>query len=127
MNQRTLGFGLLLLPLLAASLLGAESYPVKVERGVSVKMRDGVILRGDIFRPDAEGKFPVLLQRTPYRRSITWGYEVNFAQRAAARGYVVFLQDVRGRYTSGSRPVLNSAASGSLLRPPCPSLFDHAG
>ena len=65
MNQGTLGFGLLLLPLLAASLLGAESYAVKVERGVSVKMRDGVILRGDIFRPDAEGKFPVLLQRTP--------------------------------------------------------------
>ena len=63
-------------------------------------MRDGVVLRGDIFRPDAEGKFPVLLERTPYRRSTPWGYDVDFAQRAASRGYVVFLQDVRGRYSS---------------------------
>jgi putative CocE/NonD family hydrolase len=114
MNQRTLGFGLLLLPLLAASLLGAENYRVKVERGVSVKMRDGVILRGDIFRPDAAGKFPVLLQRTPYRRSITWGYDVNFAQRAAALGYVVFLRDVRGRYTSDGEwyPFLHESEDG---------------
>jgi len=90
---------LCLLAVLVVPVLAAESYSVKIERGVEVKMRDGVILRGDIFRPDAEGKFPVLLQRTPYRRSV-WGYAVDFAQRAASRGYVVFLQDVRGRYTS---------------------------
>src|SRR5215469_15913643 len=89
MKPRTLSFGLLLL-FLTTSLF-AENYSVKVERGVEVKMRDGVILRGDIFRPDAEGKFPVLLQRTPYRRALTWGYQVDFAQRAASRGYVVFL------------------------------------
>src|SRR5580765_2969446 len=77
-----------------------EQYPVRVESGVSVKMRDGVILRGDIYRPDTDGKFPVLLQRTPYRRAVTWGYDVDFSQRAASHGYVVFLQDVRGRYTS---------------------------
>jgi uncharacterized protein len=84
---------------LAAHIFAAENYPVKVERAVSVRMRDGVALRGDIFRPDMEGKFPVLLERTPYRRA-TWGYSIDFAQRAASRGYVVFLQDVRGRYTS---------------------------
>jgi uncharacterized protein len=97
----------------AAQLSAAENYPVKVERGVSVKMRDGVILRGDIFRPDAEGKFPALLQRTPYRRDI-WGYDVGFAQRAAARGYVVFLQDVRGRYTSDGEwyPFLHESEDG---------------
>lgn len=98
MRSRTFAFTLLLL-FLTASLSSAQSYSVKVERGVSVKMRDGVVLRGDIFRPDADGKFPVLLQRTPYRR-MTWGYNIDFAQRAASRGYVVFLQDVRGRYTS---------------------------
>jgi hypothetical protein len=91
---------LLLLSVILLSPCFAEvSYAVKVERNVSVKMRDGVILRGDIYRPDAEGKFPVLLQRTPYRRS-TWGYDIDFAQRTASRGYVVFFQDVRGRYTS---------------------------
>ena len=98
MRLRTFLFTIFAL-LLIASLSFAESYAVRVERGVEVKMRDGVILRGDIYRPDADGKFPVLLQRTPYRRSI-WGYNIDFAQQAASRGYVVFLQDVRGRNTS---------------------------
>jgi hypothetical protein len=89
----------LLFVILATPSFANESYSVKVERNVEVKMRDGVILRGDIFRPEAEGKFPVLLQRTPYRKT-SWGYDIDFAQRAASRGYVVFLQDVRGRYTS---------------------------
>ncbi len=81
----------------AASLAWcAERYTVKVERGVAVKMRDGVVLRADIYRPEAEGKFPVLLQRTPYNKA--GGLE--FGLKAAARGYVVIIQDVRGRYTS---------------------------
>jgi putative CocE/NonD family hydrolase len=112
MRSRTFAVTLLLL-FLTASLSSAQGYSVKVERGVEVKMRDGVVLRGDIFRPDAEGKFPVLLQRTPYRRE-TWGYDVNFAQRAASRGYVVFLQDVRGRYTSDGEwyPFLHESDDG---------------
>jgi uncharacterized protein len=111
MKSSTLAIGSLLLFL--TTPLFAANYPVKVERDVSVKMRDGVILRGDIFRPDAEGKFPVLLQRTPYRRAI-WGYDVDFAQRAASRGYVVFLQDVRGRYTSDGEwyPFLHESEDG---------------
>jgi len=99
--------------LLVVPVRAAQSYPVKVDRGVEVKMRDGVILRGDIFRPDADGKFPVLLERTPYRRSL-WGYSVEFAQRAASQGYVVFLQDVRGRYTSDGDwyPFIHEAEDG---------------
>jgi len=107
-------FSLLLLFSLLASLSFADDlYAVRIERGVSVKMRDGVTLRGDIFRPDADGKFPVLLQRTPYRRA-PWGYDIEFAQRAAARGYVVFLQDVRGRFTSDGDwyPFLHEAEDG---------------
>ena len=112
MRPKTLACAPLLL-FLAVSLFAAENYPVKVERAVAVKMRDGVILRGDIFRPDAAGKFPVLLQRTPYRRS-SWGYDTDFAQRAASRGYVVFLQDVRGRYTSEGEwyPFLHESDDG---------------
>jgi uncharacterized protein len=71
-------------------------YEVTVERGVAAKMRDGVTLRADIYRPKAEGKFPVLLVRTPYDKTGT----INFGLRAAARGYVVIAQDVRGRFTS---------------------------
>ncbi len=83
---------------LAASLpLRADGpYPVAMERGVAATMRDGVILYADVYRPDAAGRFPVLLQRTPYNKD----GEAAFGIRAAARGYVVVVQDVRGRYTS---------------------------
>jgi putative CocE/NonD family hydrolase len=77
--------------------LGAQTFTVKVERDVSAKMRDGVTLKADIYRPEAEGTFPVLLQRTPYNKM---GWSVDFAYKAAAHGYVVVIQDVRGRYTS---------------------------
>ena len=79
----------------------AEHYDVKVERNVAVKMRDGIILNADIYRPKANGKFPVLLRRTPYdKRSILQDVDMDFAYEAAARGYVVIIQDVRGRCTS---------------------------
>ena len=83
--------------LLTTSLLhAAQSYEVTMERGVTATMRDGVILRADIYRPMADGQFPVLLQRTPYNKSSG----AAFAFKAAATGYVVIIQDVRGRYTS---------------------------
>jgi uncharacterized protein len=74
----------------------AENHEVTVERNVAAKMRDGVTLRADIYRPKADGKFPVLLVRTPYDKT----NETNFGVKAAARGYVVIAQDVRGRFTS---------------------------
>jgi len=74
----------------------AEPYAVTTEHGVTVKMRDGAILRADIYRPRADGTFPVLLERTPYDKSGSAGFGIS----AAARGYVVIVQDVRGRYTS---------------------------
>jgi putative CocE/NonD family hydrolase len=74
----------------------AENYEVVVERSVGAKMRDGVTLRADIYRPKAEGKFPVLLVRTPYDKT----GETSFGMKGAARGYVVIAQDVRGRFSS---------------------------
>jgi putative CocE/NonD family hydrolase len=74
----------------------AESYGVAIERGVPVKMRDGVTLRADICRPKADGKFPALLTRTPYDKNGA----AEFCLKAATRGYVVVAQDVRGRYAS---------------------------
>lgn len=104
---------LLLLSPLSAVLRAEQTYSVKVERDVSVKMRDAVVLRGDVFRPDADGKFPVLLQRTPYRKS-HWGFDIQFGIRAASRGYVVIFQDVRGRYTSDGEwyPFLHESEDG---------------
>ncbi len=60
-------------------------------------MSDGVWLVADIYRPEGEGKFPVLLERTPYDRA----GESDMAYELAAHGYVVVLQDTRGRYDSG--------------------------
>ncbi len=73
-----------------------EHYEVRVAQGVEVKMRDGVKLHADVYLPKADGKFPVLLTRTPYDKQ----YSMQFALKAAARGYVVIVQDVRGRYSS---------------------------
>jgi uncharacterized protein len=84
------------LVLIASVVHAADPFEVTIERGVAAKMRDGVVLRADIYRPKADGKFPVLLQRTPYNKS----NGVNFGVRAAARGFVVIFQDVRGRYSS---------------------------
>jgi putative CocE/NonD family hydrolase len=74
----------------------AEPFGVTVERGVAVKMRDGTVLRADIYRPQTQGTFPVLLERTPYDKTNSSG----FGLRGAAQGYVVIVQDVRGRYSS---------------------------
>ncbi len=74
----------------------AQSYQVKIENNVPAKMRDGVVLIADIYRPLADGKFPVLLQRTPYDRKWNSGDHVT----VAAHGYVVVVQDTRGRYQS---------------------------
>lgn len=74
----------------------ADRYAVTVEHGVKATMRDGIVLRADIYRPNEQGRFPVLLERTPYNKA----GEVEFGHRAAAAGYVAIIQDVRGRYTS---------------------------
>jgi len=74
----------------------AQEYAVTIERNVPAKMHDGITLRADVYRPKADGKFPVLLVRTPYDKQGT----TYFAMKAAARGYVVIAQDVRGRFES---------------------------
>ena len=82
--------------LFTPAMMAAETYEVTVERNVAAKMRDGVTLRADIYRPKADGKYPVLLVRTPYDKTGT----LHFGLKAAARGYVVIAQDVRGRFES---------------------------
>jgi len=75
-----------------------QGYAVITQNGVPMKTRDGVTLYSDIYRPRADGTFPVILMRTPYDKSVSWA--VGPAYQIAAHGYVVIVQDVRGRYTS---------------------------
>jgi putative CocE/NonD family hydrolase len=77
-------------------LLSKPEYEVIVERGVGVPMRDGVKLATDIFRPEAEGTFPVIVVRTPYKKEMN---ELQ-AKYFARRGYVYAVQDCRGRFSS---------------------------
>jgi len=69
------------------------------EHDVAVPMRDGVVLRADVWRPQGSGPFPVLLYRTPYGKSAAQSDYTTFG-KAVARGYAVVMQDVRGRFAS---------------------------
>lgn len=96
---RRLAFCLVSLPASRFTHLPAWSQAlpeVIVERNVPMNTRDGVTLRADIYRPAGKQNLPVLLQRTPYKKD---GGE-DFGRRAAMRGYLVVIQDVRGRYAS---------------------------
>lgn len=74
---------------------------VIIEYNVPARMRDGVVLMADIYRPHAEGKFPVLLQRTPYSKTfVPFVFLTMDPIKAARAGYVVVVQDVRGRWES---------------------------
>lgn len=74
---------------------------VTIDKNVSIPMRDGVQLRADIYRPSAPGQYPVLLQRTPYNKEL-WPITAMTLDpvRAAVAGFVVIIQDVRGRWAS---------------------------
>jgi putative CocE/NonD family hydrolase len=72
---------------------------LRFERDLEARMRDGVVLRADVLRPDRPGRFPALLVRTPYGKEYE-RTDDSFAVRAARAGYVVVFQDVRGRYRS---------------------------
>jgi hypothetical protein len=78
------------------------SYTVRLETNVPAKMRDGTVLKADILRPEAEGKYPAILYRTPYGKKPVWR-ETELPTRLARAGYVFVIQDVRGRYDSEGR------------------------
>jgi len=109
------GLALGLLPM-AARAADGEPYDVVLESDVRVAMRDGVHLATDVYRPArggkaAPGRFPAIMERTPYGRNVTSFRNITaasdqpltqmaLARMYVARGYVVIFQDCRGRYDS---------------------------
>lgn len=64
-------------------------------------MRDGTVLYADVYRPAADARYPVLLQRTPYNKDLqTLAGMLGDPMRFCGAGYVVVIQDTRGRYAS---------------------------
>jgi len=50
--------------------LSQPEYGIILERGVRIPLRDGTELRGDVYRPDTPGRFPVIMAEAPYPRYI---------------------------------------------------------
>ncbi len=84
---------------------------VDVRADVKIPMRDGVELSANIFLPKAEGKFPVILMRSPYGKG---DEKFDGGLHYAARGYVFVSQDCRGKGASQGQwePFANEGADG---------------
>jgi putative CocE/NonD family hydrolase len=78
----------------------APRHAVRVTEGVKVPMRDGAFLSTDLYVPEGAGeRMPCVLFRTPYDKGGE-RKEGSEARMFAGQGYVVAVQDVRGRYES---------------------------
>ena len=73
---------------------------VRPKETASMLTTDSLRLDADIYRPDAAGEFPVLLMRQPYGRVIASTVVYSHPSWYAKHGYIVVIQDVRGRGTS---------------------------
>ncbi|UCD38828.1 MAG: CocE/NonD family hydrolase, partial [Fidelibacterota bacterium] len=73
---------------------------IRIDRDVPMAMRDGVILRADVYRPDDAEKHPAIVTRTPYGKLLSGNSDFLSAQHAAFAGYAFVVQDTRGRFAS---------------------------
>lgn len=85
---------------------------------VEIAMRDGTILRANVWLPGETGQWPVLLQRTAYRKDDAFGTQYISAlefMAALRRGYAIVVQDTRGRYASDGNfvPFADEAEDGA--------------
>src|SRR3954471_20868028 len=87
-------------PNFAASNLSDRFEGGTVRRDVAVPMQDGIRLATDLYVPDAPGRYPVLLERTPYGKHQSVMVSIGAPEFLASHGYVVAVQDARGRFAS---------------------------
>ena len=85
----------------------STSRNVIVEKDIRIPMRDGTILRGDLYRPvdslEPGRAAPGVVTRTPYDKELSGAGLVAVmpnALKLAERGYAVVVCDTRGRYAS---------------------------
>jgi uncharacterized protein len=87
---------------------------VIVDGDVEATMRDGTALLADVYRPAGSGPWPVLLARTPYGKRDPTVLAVLDPLAAARRGFLVVVQDVRGRFGSAGdwEPLVHEVDDG---------------
>jgi putative CocE/NonD family hydrolase len=74
---------------------------VAIESDALCVMRDGTILRADVYRPiEQQGDLPVLLLRIPYNKAVAQSVVYHHPAWYARQGYIVVVQDTRGRFSS---------------------------
>jgi putative CocE/NonD family hydrolase len=73
---------------------------IVVQSDVPAVMRDGTTLMSNVYRPASGGPYPVLLARLPYGKDRSFNGTYFDPVKAARRGYLVVVQDVRGRFAS---------------------------
>jgi hypothetical protein len=85
-----------------------------IARDVPARMRDGVVLRANVYRPAIAGPWPTLLTRTPYGKDLPGAAAWLDPVRAAGAGFIVIVQDVRGRFASDGdwEPFLHESSDG---------------
>ncbi len=87
--------------LLVVSLRVQAENTIKRMFDVRTPMRDGVELSSDLWLPGAQGRYPLILMRTPYLK--TSPRNPKLSQFFVTRGYAVAVQDVRGRGDSDGK------------------------
>ena len=70
------------------------------QEDVPAAMRDGTILRSNVFTPDPPGSYPVILMRLPYDKDVAQTYVYASPAVYAEHCYIVVVQDMRGQYRS---------------------------
>src|SRR5262249_34030669 len=85
-----------------APLIGPQ-YKIRIERNVGIATRDGTLLAADLIRPDAEGRFPAIIEYLPYRKDDLTRGGFDAHTYFAERGFIGVRLDVRG--TGGSEGV----------------------
>jgi putative CocE/NonD family hydrolase len=103
-----------------------------VRRELTIPMRDGVKLYAVLIIPNQAGRFPIMLDRTPYSadKSTSRGSFGPLPEQIlpplsaelVRAGYIVAVEDVRGKYKSGGEYVMNRPLRGPLN----PSAVDHS-
>jgi putative CocE/NonD family hydrolase len=113
----------LLLFLFTVAFAFAQNISAYDKQEVMIPMRDGIKLHTVIFTPkNAQGKFPFLIQRTPYGASVPAGYNIlnnTYVANMAREGYIFVSQDIRGKYKSEGKmeihqPIIHLKQKGAV-------------